>query len=154
METNELKCVTSNNCSGSEVSASSASTPAVLAMTATTAVAFFPLVYNHSATEAAAAMAVFRRVVALAGKINPWSAAKNELTGRQTRGGRARRCLAAGMCLASGGVVAVYFYNDLTSDRARKKRIGIHGINGLGLLPSMLSVEAKEKVETVLCLLL
>ncbi|XP_059192637.1 calcium uptake protein 3, mitochondrial isoform X4 [Centropristis striata] len=88
-------------------------------------------------------MAAFRRVAALAGKLNLWSAARNELVGGQmVSAGRTRRCLAVGMCLASGSAVALYFYNDVRSDRARK-RMGSHSINGL--LPSIPTVEAKEK---------
>ncbi|XP_068583263.1 calcium uptake protein 3, mitochondrial isoform X1 [Cebidichthys violaceus] len=88
-------------------------------------------------------MAAFRRVAALAGKLNLWSAARYELVGGQTaRGGRIRRRLAVGMCLATGGAVALYFYNDRTSCRGRK-RMGSHNINGL--LPVIPTVEAKEK---------
>ncbi|XP_045902362.1 calcium uptake protein 3, mitochondrial-like isoform X6 [Micropterus dolomieu] len=88
-------------------------------------------------------MAAFRRVSALAGKLNLWSAARNEFVGGQTvNGGRTRRCLAVGMCLATGGAVALYFYNDTTSGRGRK-RMESHSINGL--LPSIPTVEAKEK---------
>ncbi|XP_032386165.1 calcium uptake protein 3, mitochondrial isoform X11 [Etheostoma spectabile] len=88
-------------------------------------------------------MAAFRRVAALAGKLNLLSAARNELVGGQTaRGGRTRRCLAVGMCLATGGAVALYFYNDMTVGRGRK-RMGSHSISGL--LPSIPTVEAKEK---------
>ncbi|XP_028422971.1 calcium uptake protein 3, mitochondrial isoform X5 [Perca flavescens] len=88
-------------------------------------------------------MAAFRRVAALAGKLNLLSSARNELVGGQTAsGGRTRRCLAVGMCLATGGAVALYFYNDMTSGRGRK-RMGSHSINGL--LPSIPTVEAKEK---------
>ncbi|XP_034747777.1 calcium uptake protein 3, mitochondrial-like isoform X6 [Etheostoma cragini] len=88
-------------------------------------------------------MAAFRRVAALAGKLNLLSAARNELVGGQTaRGGRTRRCLAVGMCLATGGAVALYFYNEMASGRGRK-RMGSHSINGM--LPSIPTVEAKEK---------
>ncbi|XP_042281761.1 calcium uptake protein 3, mitochondrial-like isoform X4 [Thunnus maccoyii] len=88
-------------------------------------------------------MAAFRRVAALAGKINVWSAARNEFVGGQTAAvGRTRRCLAVGMCLATGGAVALYLYNDMTSGGGRK-RMGRHRINGL--LPSIPTVEAKEK---------
>ncbi|XP_023259003.1 calcium uptake protein 3, mitochondrial-like isoform X5 [Seriola lalandi dorsalis] len=87
-------------------------------------------------------MAAFRRVAALAGKVNLWSAARNELVVSQTSGGRARRCLAVGMCLATGGAVALYFYSDMTSGRGRK-RMERHSINDL--LPSIPTVEAKEK---------
>ncbi|XP_041789400.1 calcium uptake protein 3, mitochondrial [Chelmon rostratus] len=88
-------------------------------------------------------MAAFRRVVALTSRLNLLSAARNELVGGQTvSGGRTRRCLAVGMCLATGGAVALYFYNDMTSGRGRK-RMGSHSINGL--LPSIPTVEAKER---------
>ncbi|XP_039661239.1 calcium uptake protein 3, mitochondrial isoform X3 [Perca fluviatilis] len=88
-------------------------------------------------------MAAFRRVAALAGKLNLLSSARNELVGGQTAsGGRTRRCFAFGMCLATGGAVALYFYNDMTSGSGRK-RMGSHSINGL--LPSIPTVEAKEK---------
>ncbi|CAK6976605.1 calcium uptake protein 3%2C mitochondrial isoform X1 [Scomber scombrus] len=88
-------------------------------------------------------MAAFRRVAALAGKLNVWPAASNEFFGSQTAaGGRTRRCLAVGMCLATGGAVAIYLYNDMTSSGGRK-RMGRHCIDGL--LPSIPTVEAKEK---------
>ncbi|XP_020787132.1 calcium uptake protein 3, mitochondrial isoform X4 [Boleophthalmus pectinirostris] len=89
-------------------------------------------------------MAALRRVAVLAGKLNVWSAAKGELTGGQTAGGRGRGYLTAGVCLATGGVVAYYFYNDLTSDRPRK-RMESRGISGPGLLPYIPTVEAKDK---------
>uniref|UniRef100_A0A8P4K1G8 EF-hand domain-containing protein n=1 Tax=Dicentrarchus labrax TaxID=13489 RepID=A0A8P4K1G8_DICLA len=103
--------------------------------------------YNHSSAAAAAAataaMAAFRRVASLAGKLSLWSAARNELVGGHTAsGGRARRCLAVGMCLATGGAVALYFYNDMTSGGGRKRMAG-HSINGL--LPSIPTVVAKDK---------
>nr|XP_033930719.1 calcium uptake protein 3, mitochondrial isoform X6 [Pseudochaenichthys georgianus] len=88
-------------------------------------------------------MAAFRRVAALAGKLNLWTAARTELFGGQTAsGGRTRKCLAVGMCLATGGAVAAYFYNDTWSGRGRK-RMGSHENNGL--LPSIPTVIAKEK---------
>ncbi|KAL3996192.1 prothymosin alpha [Sarotherodon galilaeus] len=87
-------------------------------------------------------MAAFRRVAALAGKLNLWSAARNELVGGQTANGRRTwRCLAAGVCVATGGAV-LYFYNGLISGVGRK-RMRRHSINGL--LPSIPTVEAKEK---------
>ncbi|XP_063332669.1 calcium uptake protein 3, mitochondrial isoform X4 [Pelmatolapia mariae] len=87
-------------------------------------------------------MAAFRRVAALAGKLNLWSATRNELVGGQTANGRRTwRCLAAGVCVATGGAV-LYFYNGLISGGGRK-RIKRHSINGL--LPSIPTVEAKEK---------
>ncbi|CAJ1053361.1 calcium uptake protein 3%2C mitochondrial isoform X11 [Xyrichtys novacula] len=88
-------------------------------------------------------MAAFRRVASLVGKLNPWSAAGNELVGGLSAGGgRARRCFAAGLCLATGGAMALYFYNDMTSARGRR-RMRIHSISGL--LPSIPTVEAKDK---------
>ncbi|XP_029992102.1 calcium uptake protein 3, mitochondrial isoform X2 [Sphaeramia orbicularis] len=93
-------------------------------------------------------MAAFRRVASLAGKINLWSAAKIELVrGQSVSGGGARRGLAVGVCLATGGAVAVYFYNEMTSGRGRK-RMGRHSISGRGLLPSIPTVEAKEKARS------
>ncbi|XP_042080454.1 calcium uptake protein 3, mitochondrial isoform X8 [Haplochromis burtoni] len=87
-------------------------------------------------------MAAFRRVAALAGKLNLWSATRNELVGGQTANGRRTwRCLVAGVCVATGGAV-LYFYNGLISGGGRK-RIRRHSINGL--LPSIPTVEAKEK---------
>ncbi|XP_040000868.1 calcium uptake protein 3, mitochondrial-like isoform X2 [Xiphias gladius] len=88
-------------------------------------------------------MAGLRRVAALAAKLNLWSPARHEFAGAQpARGGRARWCLAVGTCLATGGAVALYFYDDTTSGRGRK-RMERHGINDL--LPSIPTVEAKEK---------
>ncbi|KAI3352971.1 hypothetical protein L3Q82_019543 [Scortum barcoo] len=84
-------------------------------------------------------MAAFRRVAALAGKLNLWSAARVELVGGQTAsGGRTRRCVTVGMCLATGGAVALYFFNDTT-----RKRMGSRSISAL--LASIPTVEAKEK---------
>ncbi|KAM3622987.1 uncharacterized protein V6R79_005619 [Siganus canaliculatus] len=84
-------------------------------------------------------MAAFRRVAAVAFKLNRWSATRNELVGGLTAsGGRSRRSLAVGMCLATGGAVALYFYNDATICRGRKREGSI--LNGL--LPS---IQAKEK---------
>lgn len=86
-------------------------------------------------------MAAFRRVAALAGKLNLLSAVRNELVGGQMASGtRTRRCLAAGMCVATGGAV-LYFYHGIFSSRKRMRR---HSISGL--LPSIPTVEAKEKV--------
>ncbi|XP_072240638.1 calcium uptake protein 3, mitochondrial isoform X2 [Leuresthes tenuis] len=88
-------------------------------------------------------MAAFRRVATLAGKLNLWSATRSELIGGQAvHGARRRKCLAVGMCVAAGGAVALYFYNDMTSGTGRK-RMRRHSINGL--LPSIPTVEAKEK---------
>ncbi|XP_076023413.1 calcium uptake protein 3, mitochondrial-like isoform X2 [Genypterus blacodes] len=90
-------------------------------------------------------MAAFRRVAALAGKLNPWTAARNELLGIQTAGrGRARRCVAAGVCVAAGGAMALYFYNEKTSGGG-SKRMGKHSINRGGWLPDIPAVQAKEK---------
>lgn len=104
--------------------------------------------HNHgsSAAAATAAMAVIRRVVSLAGKLNLLSAMRNDFVVGQTASGRgARRCLAAGMCVATGGAVALYLYNDMTSGRGRR---GSRSINNL--LPSIPTIEAKEKVGVVL----
>lgn len=81
-------------------------------------------------------MAAFRRVAALAVKINLRSAAKGELVG----GEKARRCVAAGICVAAGGVAALYLYSGMTSGRERRRQ----SINGF--LQSIPVVEAKEKV--------
>ena len=90
-------------------------------------------------------MAAFRRVAALAGKLNLWSAARSELVGGQPAGGgRTRRCVAVGVCVAAGGAAAVYLYSDRTSGGGRK-RMKSPSINGL-LLPNIPTVEAKEKV--------
>nr|XP_029137739.1 calcium uptake protein 3, mitochondrial isoform X8 [Labrus bergylta] len=89
-------------------------------------------------------MAAFRRVAALAGKMNLLTATRTELVGGQAAaGGRARKCLAVGMCLATGGAVALYFYNDLTTVARGRKRMRSPSISGL--LPSIPTVEAKEK---------
>uniref|UniRef100_A0A3Q1FBZ7 Mitochondrial calcium uptake family, member 3a n=1 Tax=Acanthochromis polyacanthus TaxID=80966 RepID=A0A3Q1FBZ7_9TELE len=92
-------------------------------------------------------MAAFRKVAvaaaAAAARLNLWSAARSELvSGHTANGSRTRRCLAVGMCVTTGGAVALYFYNDMWSDRGRK-RMRRHSINGL--LPSVPTVEAKEK---------
>ncbi|XP_063740422.1 calcium uptake protein 3, mitochondrial isoform X8 [Eleginops maclovinus] len=88
-------------------------------------------------------MAAFRRVAALASKLKLRTAANTDLIGGQTAtGGSTRKCLAVGMCFATGGAVAVYFYNDMWSGRDRK-RMGSHGNNRL--LPSIPTVIAKEK---------
>ncbi|XP_054897348.1 calcium uptake protein 3, mitochondrial isoform X7 [Poeciliopsis prolifica] len=87
-------------------------------------------------------MAAFRRAAALAGKLNPWSATKSELLGAPGLSGRrTRRCLTAGLCAAAGGVLALYFYNKMWSDRRRMMRRSIDGLS----LPSIPTVEAKEK---------
>ncbi|KAM9856771.1 calcium uptake protein 3, mitochondrial isoform 2-T2 [Aulostomus maculatus] len=91
-------------------------------------------------------MAALRRVAALVGKLNLSSAARNEFVGRQgVTGGRTRRCLTFGMCLATGGAVALYFYNDMTSRRGWKR---MSGRSISGLVPSIPTVEAKEKART------
>lgn len=89
-------------------------------------------------------MAAFRRVAALAGKVNLLAAARYEQVGGQAAGGgRTRRGLAVGTCLATGGAVALYFYRDTTS-RAGSKRMERRRVTGP--LPTIPSVEAKEKV--------
>ncbi|XP_074542948.1 calcium uptake protein 3, mitochondrial isoform X3 [Halichoeres trimaculatus] len=86
-------------------------------------------------------MAAFRRVAALTGRLNLWPAARNELMGGlPAGGGRTRRCLAAGVCLAAGGAVALYFYSEMTRSRRRMRTPSISG-----LFPSIPIVEAKEK---------
>lgn len=81
-------------------------------------------------------MAAFRRVAALALKINLRSTAKSEFVG----GEKARRCAAAGMCVAAGGAAALYLYNGMTSGRERRRQ----SINVF--IQSIPVVEAKEKV--------
>ncbi|XP_058497044.1 calcium uptake protein 3, mitochondrial isoform X8 [Solea solea] len=89
-------------------------------------------------------MAAFRRVAALAGKLNLWSGARNELVaGHTVRAGRTRGRVAVGMCLATGGAVALYLYSDMCSSRGRRMRMERHSINDL--LPSIPTVEAKDK---------
>uniref|UniRef100_A0A3B5M7S5 EF-hand domain-containing protein n=1 Tax=Xiphophorus couchianus TaxID=32473 RepID=A0A3B5M7S5_9TELE len=88
-------------------------------------------------------MAAFRRAAALAGKLNPWAATKSEILGAPSLNGRrTRRCLTAGLCAAAGGVLALYFYNKMWSDRKRMMRRSISGLS----LPYIPTVEAKEKV--------
>lgn len=87
-----------------------------------------------------ASMAAFRRVAALAVKINLRSTAKSEFFG----GEKARRCVAAGLCVAAGGAAALYLFNGMTSGRERKRRQSISGF-----LRSFPVVEAKEKVGNV-----
>ncbi|XP_047221782.1 calcium uptake protein 3, mitochondrial isoform X11 [Girardinichthys multiradiatus] len=87
-------------------------------------------------------MAAFRRAAALAGKLNLWSSTKSELLGAPNmHGRRTRRCLAAGLCTAAGGALALYFYNEIWSGRKRMRRRSINGLP----LPSIPTVEAKEK---------
>ncbi|MEQ2245375.1 hypothetical protein ILYODFUR_027204 [Ilyodon furcidens] len=87
-------------------------------------------------------MAAFRRAAALAGKLNLWSSTKSELLGAPNmHGRRTRRCLAAGLCAAAGGALALYFYNEIWSGRKRMRRRSINGLP----LPSIPTVEAKEK---------
>ncbi|KAM6972560.1 calcium uptake protein 3, mitochondrial isoform 2-T2 [Aplochiton taeniatus] len=49
------------------------------------------------------------------------------------------------MCLATGGAVASYLYNDLMKSQGGRKMIGAFSINGQDLLSSLPSVVAKEK---------
>lgn len=81
-------------------------------------------------------MAALRRVAALAVKINLGSTAKS----RFFAGEKARRCVAAGLCVAAGGAAALYFYSGVTSGRARRRQ------SISGYLRSFSIVEAKEKV--------
>ncbi|XP_031670874.1 calcium uptake protein 3, mitochondrial isoform X7 [Oncorhynchus kisutch] len=89
-------------------------------------------------------MAAFRRLASIVNRLNVWSAPRNELLGAQsTTGGRTQRCLAVGMCLATGGAVVFYFYNDMYSQRCRK-RMG-YRFSGRDLLPVLSAVEAQQK---------
>ncbi|XP_045578883.1 calcium uptake protein 3, mitochondrial isoform X3 [Salmo salar] len=89
-------------------------------------------------------MAAFRRLASIVNRLNVWSAPRNELLGAQTTtGGRTQRCLAVGVCLATGGAVAFYFYNDTYSQRCRK-RMG-YNFSGRDLLPVLSAVEAQQK---------
>lgn len=87
-----------------------------------------------------ASMAAFRRVAALAVKKNLRSTAKSEFFG----GEKARRCVAAGLCVAAGGAAALYLYNGMTSGRERRR----WSISGS--LRSFPVVEAKEKVGNII----
>ncbi|XP_071002957.1 calcium uptake protein 3, mitochondrial-like isoform X3 [Oncorhynchus clarkii lewisi] len=89
-------------------------------------------------------MAAFRRLASIVNRLNVWSAPRNELLGAQTTtGGRTQRCLVVGMCFATGGAVAFYFYNDMYSQRCRK-RMG-YRFSGRDLLPVLSAVEAQQK---------
>uniref|UniRef100_A0A4W5KYC7 Uncharacterized protein n=1 Tax=Hucho hucho TaxID=62062 RepID=A0A4W5KYC7_9TELE len=89
-------------------------------------------------------MAAFRRLASIVNRLNVCSAPRNELLGAQTTtGGRTQRCLAVGMCLAAGGAVAFYFYNDRYSQRCRK-RMG-YSFSGRDLLSCLSAVEAQQK---------
>lgn len=128
----------------------SASAPSAhLAMRAGTRDSFaLPANSGHrstAATDAAAAMAALRRLTAVAVKLNLWSTAGSELVGGRTAGGggRGRRKLAVGLCLATGGALALYLGDETASGRSRK-RMERRSISGL--LPSIPAVEAKEKV--------
>lgn len=83
-----------------------------------------------------ASMAAFRRVAALAVKINLRSTANSEFFG----GEKARRCVAAGLCVAAGGAAALYLYN---GRERRRQSIS-------GFLRSFPVVEAKEKVGSIM----
>ncbi|XP_028310996.1 calcium uptake protein 3, mitochondrial isoform X2 [Gouania willdenowi] len=84
-------------------------------------------------------MAAFRRVAALVGKVHLWSAAGQGLVANASANGR-RRYLAVGVCVAAGGAAVFYFHNDGTKRRRMERR----SIDGL--LPSIPTVEAKEKI--------
>lgn len=75
-------------------------------------------------------------MAALAVKINLGSTAKSQFVA----GEKARRCVAAGLCVAAGGAAALYFYSGMTSGRARRRQ------SISGFLRSFSVVEAKEKV--------
>ncbi|XP_051939506.1 calcium uptake protein 3, mitochondrial isoform X6 [Hippocampus zosterae] len=87
-------------------------------------------------------MAAYRRVALLAAKLSLRSVSRSELTGRQTASG-ARKCLTFGLCLATGGAVALYFYEDMINRRGWRRKMGTRSIHGL--LQSIPAVEAKEK---------
>ncbi|XP_077380005.1 calcium uptake protein 3, mitochondrial isoform X4 [Festucalex cinctus] len=87
-------------------------------------------------------MAAFRRAASLAVKLSLCSVSRNELSGRQTAS-KARKCLTFGLCLATGGAVALYLYEDMTNRRSWRRTMGTRSIHGL--LPSIPAVEAKEK---------
>uniref|UniRef100_A0A1A8IBD9 EF-hand domain family, member A2 n=1 Tax=Nothobranchius kuhntae TaxID=321403 RepID=A0A1A8IBD9_NOTKU len=85
-------------------------------------------------------MAAFRRVAALAGRLNPWSPTRAKLFGAPVvNGRRTRRSFTFGVCVTAGGTAALYFFHENT-DRERMRRRDVRG-----LLLSMLTVEAKEK---------
>nr|XP_057938413.1 calcium uptake protein 3, mitochondrial isoform X2 [Doryrhamphus excisus] len=86
-------------------------------------------------------MAAFRRVASLASKLHLCSVSRNEFAGRQN-GSRTRRCLTFGLCLATGGAVALYFYEDVTNHRCWKRMVTP---SAHGFLPFIPAVEAKEK---------
>lgn len=86
-----------------------------------------------------ASMAAFRRVAALAVKIN-LRLTKSEFFG----GEKARRCVAAGLCVVAGGAAALYLYNGMTSGRERRRQ------SISGFLRSFPVVEAKEKVGNII----
>ncbi|XP_056135755.1 calcium uptake protein 3, mitochondrial-like isoform X2 [Lampris incognitus] len=89
-------------------------------------------------------MAAFRRVTALAGRLNlrpVWRSSG------ATGGGRAaRRRLVVGMCLATGGAGLAYhlYSSDLTSGE-KQRRSSKPSISGRDLFPPLPAVEAKEK---------
>ncbi|XP_061888529.1 calcium uptake protein 3, mitochondrial isoform X4 [Entelurus aequoreus] len=90
-------------------------------------------------------MAAFRRVASLAGQIHRCSVSRSEFAAR-LNSSRARRCLSFGLCLATGGAVALYLYEDVTKRRSGK-RMGTPSI--LSVLPSIPAVEAKEKAHSM-----
>ncbi|XP_053713371.1 calcium uptake protein 3, mitochondrial-like isoform X6 [Synchiropus splendidus] len=85
-------------------------------------------------------MAALRRVAALAAKIHLLPATRNAV--QALPGRRARKCLAVGMCLAAGGVMAFYHYD---APSHRRRRVMMMGERISSLLPSIATVEAKEK---------
>ncbi|XP_061778772.1 calcium uptake protein 3, mitochondrial isoform X3 [Nerophis lumbriciformis] len=90
-------------------------------------------------------MAAFRRVASLAGQIHRCSVSRSEFAAR-LNSSRARRCLSFGLCLATGGAVALYLYEDVTKRRGGK-RMGTPSIHSV--LPSIPAVEAKEKAHSM-----
>lgn len=79
-------------------------------------------------------------MAALGVQIKLRSTAKSELLG----GEKARRCVAAGLCVAAGGAAALYWYDGMTSGREwRRQSIS-------GCLRSFPVVEAIEKVGNII----
>ncbi|XP_061736442.1 calcium uptake protein 3, mitochondrial isoform X5 [Nerophis ophidion] len=90
-------------------------------------------------------MAAFRRLASLAGHIHRFSVSRSEFAAR-LNSSRSRRCLSFGLCLATGGAVALYLYEDVTKRRGGK-RMGTPSIHSL--LPSIPAVEATEKAQSM-----
>ncbi|KAI1887621.1 hypothetical protein AGOR_G00192200 [Albula goreensis] len=65
----------------------------------------------------------------------------NRFTEQINKNTNVQRCFAVGICLAAGGAVAYYCYQELHDDRRRKG----YRVNRGALLPSLPAVAAKEK---------